>query len=340
MAVDRKAVNRREVSLGLVLALTAACSTGIPSHAEPAGGWWRLYKQRFLDRSGRVIDTGNGGVSHSEGQGYGMVLAVLSNDRDAFAAMARWTEATLGVAGDDLYAWRYDPRQAKPVSDPNNATDGDILIAWALALAGERWRNPDYADRSAALRAAIRRDCVAERHGRAWLLPGRTGFVSAQDVTLNPSYYVWPALDMFARLDGAGTWGGVLASGETLLTQARFGPLYLPCDWVDVSGPASFAPARNKPPRFGYDAIRVPLYALLANRPALAAPATAWWRAVLAQRRPIPAWIDVVTGEEANYALSSGGAAIVARATRGAAPTQLDSDYFSASLQMLAALRL
>jgi endoglucanase len=333
-------VDRREFSLGLVLALTAACSTGATSHAEPAGGWWRLYKQRFLDRSGRIVDTGNGGISHSEGQGYGMVLAVLSEDREAFAAMLRWVDATLGGQYGGLYAWRYDPRSANPVSDPNNASDGDILIAWALALAGERWKIADYSRRSAELRAAVRRENVVERFGRQLLLPGKTGFVNGNEVTVNPSYYVWPALDMFARLDGKAAWGGVIASGEALLRQARFGPLKLPSDWVAVTGPAAVAPARDKPPRFGFDAIRVGLYAAMGGRTALTGDIAAWWRAVLAQRRPVPAWIDVVTGEEAPYAVSSGGAAIVARLTGSPAPTQLDTDYFAASLQMLAAARL
>lgn len=333
-------MDRRAFSLGLTMALTAACSTGVQGRTEPAGGWWRLYKQRFLDRSGRIVDTGNGGISHSEGQGYGMVLAVMSNDPDAFAAMARWTDATLVVAGDELYAWRYDPRQPNPVSDPNNASDGDILIAWALALAGKSWSNDAYLERSAQLRAAIRRDCVIERFGRALLLPGRIGFAGPGAVTVNPSYYVWPALDVFARLDGAATWGPVIASGEALLRQARFGPLHLPCDWVSVSGATAVAPVHDKPSRFGFDAIRVPLYAQLGRRAALAGDAGTWWRAVMAQHRPIPAWIDVVTGEEAPYAVSNGGAAIAARVTGTPAPMQLDSDYFAASLQMLAALRL
>lgn len=333
-------VDRRDFSLGLILALTAACSTGLPTRAEPAGGWWRTYKQRFLDRSGRIVDTGNGGISHSEGQGYGMVLAVLSQDQDAFASMARWADSTLATPGDELYAWRYDPRQPNPVSDPNNATDGDILIAWAFAMAAKRWKISAYEQRSAQLRAAIRRDCVIDRFGRSFLLPGRVGFAGAGDVTVNPSYYVWPALDAFARIDGAATWQRVISSGEVLLRQARFGPLHLPCDWVSVTGPSAVAPAPNKPSRFGYDAIRVPLYAMMGRRAALAGDVAAWWRAVMAQHRPVPAWIDVVTGEEANYAVSSGGAAIVARLTGTPGPVQLDTDYFAASLQMLASVRL
>jgi endoglucanase len=182
---------------------------------------------------------------------------------------------------------------------------------------------------------------VVDRFGRPLLMPGRVGFANdARGVMVNPSYYVWPALDAFARLDGAATWGGVIASGEALLRQARFGPLNLPCDWVSVTGPRAVAPAPDKPPRFGYDAIRVPLYALLGRRTALTGDVATWWRSVMAQHRAIPAWIDVVTGEEAPYAVSSGGAAIASRLTGTPAPAQLDSDYFAASLQMLAAARI
>ncbi len=41
-----------------------------------AGSDWRLFIKRFLASDGRVIDNGNGDISHTEGQGYGMLLAV------------------------------------------------------------------------------------------------------------------------------------------------------------------------------------------------------------------------------------------------------------------------
>ena len=38
---------------------------------------WAAYRDRFVLADGRVVDDGNGGISHSEGQGYGLLLAVL-----------------------------------------------------------------------------------------------------------------------------------------------------------------------------------------------------------------------------------------------------------------------
>ncbi|VTN12488.1 Endoglucanase precursor [Raoultella terrigena] len=37
---------------------------------------WESYKSRFMMADGRIVDTGNGSVSHTEGQGFAMLLAV------------------------------------------------------------------------------------------------------------------------------------------------------------------------------------------------------------------------------------------------------------------------
>ncbi len=298
---------------------------------------WPTFKSAFLDPVGRIVDNGNGGVSHSEGQGYGLMLALWNGDRPAFDAILDWTERSLAHRDTALFIWRYDPRQADPVADPNNATDGDIFIAWALAEAARRWNEPRHAERSAAIRTAIRARLVIERYGRRLLLPGMIGFATAEAVTLNPSYYVWPALDAFRVLDGGAAWGQVIADGEALLGAARFGPLALPTDWIDVTDQGAVAPAAGRPARFGFDAIRVPLYAQVGRRLTLLPPVQRFWRGYVTDDKPIPAWVDVLSGEVAPYPLSAGGAAIAGSLVGTPAPDRLSTDYYAASLQMLAA---
>lgn len=46
---------------------------------------WGDFKQQFVSSDGRVIDSTNKGISHSEGQGYGLLFAVYFNDRETFA---------------------------------------------------------------------------------------------------------------------------------------------------------------------------------------------------------------------------------------------------------------
>ena len=42
---------------------------------------WESYKSRFMMADGRIVDTGNGNVSHTEGQGFAMLLAVAKKGR-------------------------------------------------------------------------------------------------------------------------------------------------------------------------------------------------------------------------------------------------------------------
>ena len=44
---------------------------------------WKHFHSAFYD-NGRIVDTGNENVSHSEGQGYGMLFAVTAGDKAHF----------------------------------------------------------------------------------------------------------------------------------------------------------------------------------------------------------------------------------------------------------------
>jgi len=122
---------------------------------------WGAFKSAYVTADGRVVDTGNGGISHSEGQGYGMLLAEAHGDRATFDHLWGWTGVNLMRDDVRLFRWRYDPKVGAAVADPNNATDGDIFIAWALLRASRRWKEQSYANDSRAIRAAIAQRLVA-----------------------------------------------------------------------------------------------------------------------------------------------------------------------------------
>lgn len=317
---------------GALLPLTTACATA-PSFD------WSLFKKVFLTPEGRIVDTGAGGVSHTEGQGYGLLLAEASDDRAAFDQIWTWTSGALDRRGDRLLAWRYLPGAKEPVPDRNNATDGDLLIAWALLRAGQRWGDRKLLTASEDIRAAILRLLIVERFGRTLLLPGAVGFETHDATRLNPSYYVWPALDAFRREDGDELWGAVVRDGLLLLAAAKFGGDGLTPDWIEI-GP-SHGPVLAKSPqsRFGYEAVRIPLYLAWSGRRGLTKPFADYWKGPVARNSVIPAWIDLATGETAAYPLSAGGLA-VARFTTGLAPTALqeDHDYYSSALSHLTML--
>lgn len=136
-----------------IMTLLTAVSAGRTASIPPEA--WSAYKSAFLDPGGRIMDTGNGNISHSEGQGYGMWLAVLSDSLADFELIWSFTRTELLVRDDGLSAWKWDPRTRPHVTDINNATDGDILIAYALALAAGQWNRQDYAEASTAMASAI-----------------------------------------------------------------------------------------------------------------------------------------------------------------------------------------
>lgn len=338
-------IDRRSFLFASML-LMSGCGQAAPPKAKPKAAapaaarvlaGWDDFKARFLLPEGRIADSGNGGISHSEGQGYGLVLAEAAGDRATFDRLLGWTEATLARPHDALFSWRFEP--GKGVTDPNDASDGDILIAWALMRAATRWHEPRYEARAAAIRNAIAQNLVHSAGKRTLLLPGITGFEQPDRVTINLSYYIWPALDAFRAADGAGPWGQLIKDGEALLAAARSGPLQLPTDWTDVTPDGSAAPALGRPPRFGFDAVRIPLYLSLGGRKTGAESIAHFWRSYADNGQPIPAWVDVQTGQVAEYALSEGSYAIVRRLIGPVASTpQGTPDYYSSVIGLLAQL--
>ena len=78
----------------------------------------------------------------------------------------------------------------------------------------------------------------------------------------------------------------MIDSGRVLIAQARFGDAGLPADWVELAGKDLRLP-KGFETVFGYNAIRVPLYAVwggLEDAESLNGPVKAWWGAMTALR--------------------------------------------------------
>lgn len=260
---------------------------------------WAQAKTKFVLADGRVIDPENGGISHSESQGYAMLLAEAAGDRESFDLIWSWTRANLARKDMRLFAWKFEGS----VADENNATDGDIFIAWALMRAGTRWGTADYETDAAQIRAAIRTHMVRQVAGRTVLLPGLTGFDDEAGVTLNLSYLVFPALKAFARADGEAGWDLVIRDGLSLLLDARFGRHGLNPDWLRLGNDGYLSPATGWPPRSGFDAVRIPLYLIWGGEGStdLLAPVKNLWTGVSAQGKGLPGWVDLRNGTFADY---------------------------------------
>jgi endoglucanase len=327
--------------------LTAARAAGLDVAPDAdIASEWQIFRSRFVNPDGRVVDTGNNGISHSEGQGWGLLFAEAAGDQQSFDLILAWTSTHLVRPKDALHIWKYDPNAANPTADPNNATDGDIFIAWALARGAQRWDQPALSIAAAAIAADIRDKLCVQQSGQMFLLPGISGFTSPKGINLNPSYYVFPAFETLALLAPSDNWDILRYNGMNILQNGLFGAWNLPPDWLAVSRPGlHLAPASGWPPRFSFDAIRVPLWLTWAGAmpPAMGNYFTQYWQSPAFPYRP--AWVDLDDNSFAGFAAPSGMSAIAnltMAALNGSAP-QLPSvavapDYYSAALTLLSRL--
>ncbi len=170
------------ISLGTLLILSgiAGCQVASSSNSQPSpfptmpnataspsanllAQSWDVYRKRFIQADGRVIDWEGESRSTSEGQAYAMLRAVLMGDRTTFDLTLRWGENNLKRQSgsqrlDTLWAWKWGKKigattpaaqtTAAPaqwgILDQNFASDADIDAATALILAARRWHQPAY----------------------------------------------------------------------------------------------------------------------------------------------------------------------------------------------------
>ncbi len=307
---------------------------------------WQEYRRRFITDGGRVVDTGNHDISHSEGQSYAMLLAVAADDRATFERVWGWARANLARPEDALLAWRWAPRQQRTAADRNNATDGDLVAAWALLRAHHAWRDPAHLATARRMAQEVLDRCTAEWAGDTWLLPGADGFRFARRIVVNPSYYAFRAMRELSAVAPSSLWPRLRVSGLRLVEQARFGRHALPADWVEVDPRGTFRPAEGWPARFSYDAVRVPLHlAWTGHAPEALRAVHRFWAAH--SPGSMPAWVDLANGVAAPHRAEVGMRAIAGllRQRLGEGTARVErltaaSNYYEASLLLLALLAL
>lgn len=229
---------------------------------------WAAYRSAFVKPSGRVVDFENGMISHSEGQGYAMFLAVEADARADFQQIWDFTRTEMRMPMEPLFYWKWNPFSVPPIEDRNDASDGDIFIAWALLLAGLKWEEPGYVDESARIIREVAAKLIYRRREATLLKPGLKGF-SAEEQSdgpvINLSYWIYPAFPYFNLVLPDGMWRGLVESGLGLTLASASGRYSLPSNWTSIADPARPRPAAAFPPLSSYDAVRIPLYLVFSG---------------------------------------------------------------------------
>lgn len=235
--------------------------------AHAASDWpeWDRFATRFVQADGRVVDLTFDQKSTSEGQSYGLFLALVANQRAQFDTVLKWTTDNLagGQLGNKLPAWLWGKRDdgSWGVKDPNSASDGDLWLAYTLLEAGRLWAAPHYTETGRKLLEQIRRHEVVQA-GAAGpvLLPGAYGFVLDKGrFRVNPSYLPGFMFRYLAMTDPSGPWQPVW-DGYLRMAPQIFKAGVSPDNFV-VDSTGVVMPDTEREPSSSYDAIRVYLWA-------------------------------------------------------------------------------
>ncbi|EFP96439.1 glycosyl hydrolase family 8 [Vibrio caribbeanicus] len=275
--------------------------TTVNSQCVDTAHQWEKYKLWYLADEGRVIDNANQRISHSEGQGYAMLMAVFFDDNEAFSRLWDWTQKNLTVPGTVLLAWKWQPRPPH-TPDKNNAIDGDILIAWALLRASRKWGNSRYLDDSTKIIHHIAETQIRIVDGDTILLPGNNGFETPESTIVNPAYWIFPAFKEFNSHKKV--WDRLIISGNNILDKNQYGKSLLPSDWLEFSH-GEWKPAKKFETIFGYSNYRIPLYLSWSGQ---SHPINKKYLNWLMSEDA--AWVDIKTGRKASYQPPIGAYAI------------------------------
>ncbi|WP_413692625.1 glycosyl hydrolase family 8 [Psychromonas sp. KJ10-2] len=176
---------------------------------------WIAYKEQFI-KNGQVIDQENNNLSTSEGQGFALLFAVFSNDRKQFEKVWAWTQQHM-QRKDYLFRGEVDSSEQTCdktcISAKPNTSNGDLIIAWALFAAENKWDRQIYLVEGFRVLEAIKAKLIRKKFDYQVVLPSETGFELADgSVQVNLSYWVF--LHLNYSLTSLQTLSGVMSTNR------------------------------------------------------------------------------------------------------------------------------
>ncbi|WP_049822108.1 glycosyl hydrolase family 8 [Arthrobacter sp. H41] len=218
----------------------------------------RSFLETWVDDDGRVVRRDQGNDTVSEGQAYGLMIALGAEDEERFEAIWSWTEQNL-MRDDGLLAWRW---RDGAVVDAEPASDADVDAARALVLAGERFDRADFTAAGQELAAQVLDLMTAQTSLGRILLPGLWA-AGGPDYFYNPSYASPVSFTVLFESSGDPRWNELVDGGRAV-TGALLDKSPLPPDWAQVTADGQVnampgAGGQGDDVRYSYDAARLPI---------------------------------------------------------------------------------
>jgi len=224
--------------------------------------YWTQFKKNFITAEGRVIDRFNKNITHTESIGYGLFFAVSYGDFKTFQLIKNWLKTNIEINKNNLYGWKWGKREngSWGMLDLNNATDGDMWIAYSLLIAYEKWNDPTYLSEAGNLIRAIKEHTIIKINGKFLLLPAQFGFNKNEYIKLNPSYNIPFIFDKFALYDSDKVWKAINFDNIDMFKGSALGNLQIHPDWIKLDLNSQKYDYFENESIFGFDSIRTPLF--------------------------------------------------------------------------------
>lgn len=218
---------------------------------------YKLYKENFMSKDGRIIDYDKHGITTSEGQSYMLLQSLAMNDKETFDLVYKWTKNNLQRA-DNLFAWLWGKNSngEYKILDDNSASDADIDIAFALILAYEKYYNTQYLQEALPIVNAIWNYETKRINNYLVLMPGAKQALK-EKIEVNPSYFSPYAFRYFQKYDELHDWNSLIDSSyyylDAVMSKTQ---THLPPNWFLIEN-GQIVLEDSPKSDFSYDAIRV-----------------------------------------------------------------------------------
>ena len=197
------------------------------------------------------------GCTVSEGIGYGMVLSYFQGDTQTFHALWNFSRALRAYTGSPFTPW-LTSGFTYSITDRSSATDADLDIAASLVLMHYKTGVQDYLNDALVIIKGIWEQEVEQPS--LLLLSGDTD-IWKKDPTFNLSYFSPVALRLFAMVDNAHNWKGVLDNMYAYMKKVQDAGTGVFPDWSDAAGAAKNPPnnsAKSTYFLFNKESVRIP----------------------------------------------------------------------------------
>ena len=239
----------------------------------------QAFLDNYIDADGRVVRRDQGGDTVSEGQAYAMLIASAVDAQSMFDKVWDWTRSNL-MQPNGLPAWRIDAGGG--ISDPQSASDADVLMAWVLL----RDEGPNRQEHRAAglqlANAVLEHEVIFTTTGTAVLAAGPWALDKG---SINVSYWSSAVFDDLAGLTGNSKWAVMAEQVPTVLGELTQDGMLLPPDWAQLNGedlhpsssPQGVPSSPSAWPQYGLDAQRAVLWSAVSCSPRERHDAARWY---------------------------------------------------------------